>query len=308
MSDRKAESSPPRRHVAAGRLALLVIALALVVAGCTQPDVVTVRTDSTMAAPLPTATAAAAPVPKPEPTGQAAAMVSAVEQWADDHSGTTIGVAVLDRATGELSLGREASKPLYSASLSKLIVAVDVLQRAHTGLRVNDQVRGWLRRALGPSDDEAMNALWSMFDGPGAVTRVARVVGLEDTRTPRNSSRWGETLVSARDIVRLYDYVLTELSAEDRDFIVASLAAAPARATDGFDQAFGLRVFPSGAVKSGWMCCQQGKITLHSAGITDQQAQRFVMALLSSQPSSLGYAKARQELTDAAQSALTPVH
>ncbi|MGP4017414.1 serine hydrolase [Saccharopolyspora sp. 5N708] len=287
------------------------VAASVVLTGCAQPAAVTVRTDSTGAAQTATAapqSAAAAPVPNPAPTGQATAMVTAVEHWAEDHRRTTIGVAVLDRATGELALGHEASRPMYSASLSKLIVAVDVLQRAHTGLRVTDKVRDWISRALGPSDDEAMNALWSTFDGPGAISRVAGQAGLEDTRAPRNTSRWGETLVSARDIVRLYDYVLTELPAEDRDFIVASLAAGPVRATDGFNQAFGLRVLPSGAIKSGWMCCQQGKITLHSAGITDQQSQRFVVALLSSQPSSLGYAKARQELTDAAQAARVPMH
>lgn len=57
-------------------------------------------------------------------------------------------------------------------------------------------------------------------------------------------------------------------------------------------------------MKSAWMCCPQGTITLHSAGVMDQHARHFVVALLSSQPSSLGYAKARDELTDAAQAAL----
>jgi hypothetical protein len=301
--DRKVESGPPpRRRTAAGRYAL-GIAFVVALAGCAESAVMSVRTEVTMAPP----SAAAAPVPEPEPA-QAEAAVVAVEQWADGHRSTVIGVAVLDRVTGELALGRHAAEPLYSASLSKLIVAVDVLQRARTGLPVTDQDRDGIRAALGPSDDEAMDALWSRFDGPGAVSRVAAQLGLEDTRPPENPARWGETLVSARDVVRLYDHLLTELPAEDRDLVLTSLAGAPARAVDGFDQSFGLAGRSSGAVKSGWMCCAQDRITLHSAGITNYEAQRFIVALLSSQPSSFGYDRSRDELTDVSKAALAALN
>jgi beta-lactamase family protein len=304
--DRKAESGPPpRRRTAAGRY-VLGIAFAVALAGCAEPAAVTVPTEATVTPQSPSASqsVAAAPMPKLQSAGQAEAAVAAVERWADGHPRTTIGAAVLDRATGELAVGRDAAEPLYSASLSKLIVVVDVLQRARTGLPVTDQDRDRIRLALGPSDDEAMNALWSRFDGLGAVSRVAAQLGLQDTRPPASPARWGETLVSARDIVRLYDHVLTEMPAEERDFVLTGLADAPDRAADGFDQSFGLAGMPSGAVKSGWMCCQRGRITLHSAGIIDHEAQRFVVALLSSQPSSFGYARSRDELTDAANAAL----
>lgn len=236
--------------------------------------------------------------------GAAGAGVAAVDVWARGHSDSTFSVAVLDRRTGELAVGDEGSKQQYSASLVKLMVAVDIVQRSHSGLLVTDQDRELISRALGASDDNAMNELWTRFDGMGAVTRLADQLGLVDTDPPGDPAQWGETLMSARDMVRLCDYVLSELPAPDSAFIVDSLSSGPRTAPDGFDQVFGLRAAqpPDGSIasKAAWMCCLDGEITLHSVGIVDS-SNRFVVALLSSQPASRGYGDSREVLTDAAQ-------
>ncbi|MGH3930791.1 MAG: hypothetical protein ACRDTF_12520 [Pseudonocardiaceae bacterium] len=73
----------------------------------------------------------------------------------------------------------------------------------------------------------------------------------------------------------------------------------------GFDQTFGLLAAgpsPDTAAKQGWMCCQGGRITLHSAG-TIGQARRFIVVLLSTQPRDAGYASATATLTAAADAA-----
>ena len=49
---------------------------------------------------------------------------------------------------------------------------VDVLDRRRTeGLQVTDADLQLIARALGPSDDSAMSALWERFDGAGAPAR-----------------------------------------------------------------------------------------------------------------------------------------
>ncbi len=251
-------------------------------------------------APSPSAAPAAAP---------AAAAVAAGDALAAATPGATLGVAVLDRRTGQTAIGAAGAAPMYAASLTKIMVALDVLAMRRGGVPVLPADLDLIRRALGPSDDQAMNALWIRFDGHGAVTRVASRLGLRETRPPEDPSHWGEALTSARDVVALYQHLLTELPVADRDLLVGALAAAPPVATDGFDQVYGLLAGEPGrsaVSKQGWMCCQDGRITLHSAGLP-HRADPYVVALLSSVPSAVGYDGARTMLTAAADAVRAPL-
>ncbi len=238
------------------------------------------------------------------PSGAATAVTAAVTAADDVVSGrsdVTLAVAVADRATGEFVGSMSGTEPMYAASLVKIIIAVDVLQRRRSGLAVDAEDVALIRRALGPSDDQAMNLLWTRFDGPAAVSRVARQLGLSATRPPVDPSQWGESLVSAHDMVLLYRHVLGELPPWDRELIMTALATAPPVAADGFAQDFGLQAAPgrSLAAKQGWMCCPDDRINLHSTGALGEQ-RRFVVALLSNQPAGRGYDGARETVTAAA--------
>lgn len=234
-----------------------------------------------------------------KPTGAPAAATAAVDQQAAAQR-NPLGVAVLDRATGEVAYGRAGQEPMYSASLSKIIVAVEVLERH----RVTPQARFAMRRALGPSDDEAMNALWDRYGGASLITAAAKRMKLQQTRPPESPGRWGDTVTSARDIVAVYQHLLAQMPPADRDFVLDALHAAPSRAADGVNQKFGLMALDAQAVKSGWMCCQHGKVWVHSAGVVDP-GRRYVVALLSAQPSSVGYGKAVEDITEVSRTALT---
>jgi hypothetical protein len=141
-----------------------------------------------------------APEAQPEPefeTGLADAAVAAAQ--AVVSGGTELAVAVLDRAADETALGALAAEPLYTASLSKLLVAVDLVERRRAeGLVLDPVALDRLRRMLSASDDSAMSALLSRFDGAGAAGRVSARLGLQDTSTASNPSQWGEVRVSAR--------------------------------------------------------------------------------------------------------------
>jgi hypothetical protein len=311
-----------RRAAAAGiTMALLVGMLAVgdpVGGPAAMADPIPLRAEPA-AVPAPALVPAAVPSPAsaqpqadPSPalvTGLAAAAVQAASAAAGVQ--TELAVAVLDRGTGESAASPTGTAPVLTASLSKVVVAVDILDRRRLeGLVVTDFHIDRLRRALGPSDDSAMNALWSGFDGAGAAGRVAARLGLQATSGPGDPSQWGEVEMSASDTVTLWAYILNDMPAADRDLVISAMTAAPGRAADGFDQAFGLlapEIRAAGtAAKQGWMCCFSGTYYLHSAGVVGPD-QRFVVALLTRQPRGPGWEAARQEMDRIAAAALAPL-
>jgi hypothetical protein len=205
------------------------------------------------------------------------------------------GVAVLDRVSGQLGVGSQGATPLFSASVVKLFTSVAILHRAETGgALLTDTQRADIQRALSLSDDNAMNALWEQFGGPRTVTDMVALANLHDTRPPANPGEWGETLISARDVVAVYQYVLTSLTQADRDTVLGALASAQDVGADGFDQTFGLLRSPRPlgvAAKQGWMI-DGPTLYLHSTGVSGAGA-RYVIALLSAQPAGVGYESAR---------------
>ena len=210
-----------------------------------------------------------APIPAPEPPpvqrGLAQAAVNAAQEQAS--SSTELGVAVFDRSTGELVVGERGHERFYTASLSKLIVIVDVLDRRRTeGLQVTDDDLKLVARALGPSDDSANECRCGRSSsGAGRPPGASVELGLEGTTAPRRFGQWGEVEVTPADYATLWKYVLDDMPDDDRDLLISDMKAAPSTAKDGFDQAFGLlasviRRDGSGAVaKQGWMCCFSGQ-------------------------------------------------
>ncbi|ANZ35342.1 hypothetical protein BBK82_03820 [Lentzea guizhouensis] len=179
---------------------------------------------------------------------------------------------MLDLKTGQL-VAQQGDQQFYSASLSKLILATDALQQT-----LSDADRQLIYRALSLSDDNAMDVLWTRFDGMGAISRVAAAAGLTGTHAPDDPSQWGEVVITANDMVKLYAYIL---GSPVRDAVVHALSAAPATAADGFDQAFGLLGVTGVYAKQGWMYYLPSDVHLHSAGVLDG---RYAVAVLTTSP------------------------
>lgn len=86
----------------------------------------------------------------PVPTGGAQAAVDAAQATA--ASTTELGVAVQDRVTGETAVGTRGTEPFYTASLSKLVLAVDVLDRRRTeGWSSPTRTSAWSGARSGPA-------------------------------------------------------------------------------------------------------------------------------------------------------------
>ncbi|WP_051342672.1 serine hydrolase [Pseudonocardia spinosispora] len=213
------------------------------------------------------------------------------------------GVAVLDRTTGVLTLGREGATPFFSASVVKLFTVVDILHRTETGAaKLTPAQLVSLKRTLTVSDDAAMSALWNAFGGPSTITELIGLAGLKDTRPPARPGDWGATRLSPRDVVAVYRYLLTSIAAHNRDIVITALASAPDTGADGTSQAFGLLHRPRApgvAAKQGWMR-DGANLHLHSTGMVGAN-HRYLIAVLTKQPVSLGYAAGQARVTTATQ-------
>ncbi|NUT98720.1 MAG: hypothetical protein HOY78_42635 [Saccharothrix sp.] len=275
------------------RSALVVgVSLACAVA-CGSSDPAPVAMGPAPAVP-PTEQTARPVAPRTSEPSEAPDLEGAVARAVADAGAVDLGLSVLDLETGGQS-GSRGDAPFRTASLSKLLIAVDELSRGD----VDDEDRDRLRRALSLSDDDAMNALWDVHDGMGAVERVSELAGLTSTHAPEDSSQWGDVVTTADDLVRLYRYVLTELPESERDFVVSALTAAPQTAADGFDQDFGLLAPGLGAyAKQGWMWYYPADLYLHSAGVV---AGRYVVVLLTVH-SGVDEETAREQVTAVAKS------
>ncbi|GAA3361244.1 hypothetical protein GCM10020366_44440 [Saccharopolyspora gregorii] len=225
--------------------------------------------------------------------------VRQADDYADRLSGSTVAVAVLDRGSGAVVGGEHADDEFTTASVSKLFVALDVVERRREGLPVSSSDVELIRRALALSDDGAMNELWDRFDGAGAISRVAVRYGLTRTLPPEVPGRWGDTRTSARDVAAVLAR-LPALPAAERALVLGPLDEAPRTAAEGFDQQYGLKAGARrAAVKAGWMCCADGRRSVHSAGLIGPD-RRYAVAVLSTQPSSKSYSQASEVVTEAA--------
>jgi hypothetical protein len=171
-------------------------------------------------------------------------------------AGTTAAWVVFDRkagATGKIVASRNAHRRFRSASVVKIWIALDYLERRTTVPAADARL---LREMLRSSDDGAATRLWTRYGRGAIVTRVARKLRLSDSGPPPASHPgfWGYASLSAYDVVRTYRYLLDTAEPRVRQTIIGHLRQATPCGNDGFDQHFGIpRAVPRPwAVKQGW--------------------------------------------------------
>jgi len=247
-------------------------------------EVVTTMSESS-AAPSPTPTPTPSPKLSPRPESKVDAKVSAAEL---DRlvPGGNVSVVVFDRQAGSTTVSAHADRAYTSASLVKLLIALAVLEQGGPVAQV--------QRMLSRSDDDLASRFWSAYGGPAIVTGWAKKLGLTGTRAPADPGRWGDTRITAKDVVRIYQYVVAHAPGA----IVAALRAATERGSDGFRQYFGIPDAAGDrpwAVKQGWSCCGPTRM-LHTSGLVGEDG-RYIVAVLSEHPASVDYATASKRVT-----------
>ncbi|MFG2337747.1 hypothetical protein [Streptomyces yangpuensis] len=187
---------------------------------------------------------------------------------ADVPAGVTAGVAVFDRRTGTFTEQLNTSAQFRSASVVKLLIALDVLwNRSPDALSAADRAR--IDTMLRGSDDAAASTFWSNNGSGAIVDRMVTRLGLTDTARPPSThpGYWGYTALSARDTVKIYRHLLDSAPAATRDYILGDLRQSTRCATDGYDQHFGIAgsFNRPWAVKQGWSGFSSGGCTAPAA-------------------------------------------
>ncbi len=264
-------------------LVALLAAIALTAVACTEnsPESSGVSTSELSATAEPTGT----PVAEAEVDFQAG--IDEATAFAASQ-GIEVSIAVIDRELDDEAVnGAAADTPIFGASLVKLFLADNLLQRQRAGeFALSAQDRSLLEAMLVSSDDAAADSLYSRFGGEAMVSEVAQRYRLPSVAPTAEAGSWELTTMSARDVARYYDRFLTTLPTADRDYVVGLLRASTMIARDGFDQFFGIPTALPGltlAIKQGWMCCPRDTSYLHTTGILGSD-NRYTVAILSGNP------------------------
>jgi hypothetical protein len=207
---------------------------------------------------------------------------------------TTAGYLVYDRTTRRIVAQSAATTRFRSASLVKLLIALDYLQGRSS---VSSADRALLTSMLRSSDDDAASTLWVRRGYEQVVVRMVRLIGLQNTAPPTDRRYWGYTAVSAADVARVYNYLLDRTTAFQRDLIVGNLERSTQCAADGFDQSFGIPRAVTGtrAVKQGWSGygsaparpCVEGQVNTPPDGASAMAAEDAPQILADNRPTTL---------------------
>lgn len=201
-----------------------------------------------------------------------------------------VSVVVYDRTTGTTPVSLDAHRHYTSASLVKLLIAFDALDRGTNPATV--------REMLSRSDDDTASRLWVAGGETSIVRQAVSEMDLAETRPPEDPGRWGDTEITAADITRVYRYLMDRAPAPHRETILRALRDATENGADGFRQYFGIPDAlgdVSWAVKQGWSCCNPGRI-LHTSGLVKDD--RYLVTVLTENPRSVGYATAEAQVTE----------
>jgi hypothetical protein len=267
---------------------------------------------------------ASGPAPSASPSVTAGASVAV-------PAGVTAGIVIFDRESGTFVISQKGSWRFRSASLVKLLIALDYFWNKGPAYAVPAADRPKLDVMLRSSDDSAATGLWKANGQREIVTRMVQRLGLQDTAPPPASQPgyWGYTAVSAGDLVRIYQYILGKAPAPVREYLMANLHASTKCGTDRYDQSFGI---PSAfrkpwSAKQGWSgfgdtpatpCATAAALpgdtgaafvdvaapnqpdmsgeVLHTTGTVGDN-DRYIVAVLSVHPNGTQFAKAAATLT-----------
>jgi hypothetical protein len=215
------------------------------------------------------------------------------------HRPGVVGVVLRDRSTGAVWENAHADTYIYMASTSKLAMAVTLLMQNQAGvIRLSAKDMSVMHNMLHVSSDTAADTLWFKF-GTKFYTSYFPKIGLAGARYVRapgiKPPYWGEMLCPATDLSQVITYVLEDMPAPLRDYLVTTLSHVAA------DQHWG--VWGAGKAnhpgnKDGWSVEKPGWI-IDSVGFAGPR-QRYTLAMMNSLNGHGGYPAGTDTLTQVA--------
>ncbi|MEV6555708.1 serine hydrolase [Nocardia sp. NPDC051756] len=214
--------------------------------------------------------------------------------------GTEVGIDVVDLDSGTTLVGLNPDQHFYTASVVKLLIALDVLSQQ--GWQPDSETAARVSTMLSASDDNIADELWDENGGDAIVGRMIDAIGLTATQPPADPEQWGETLTTARDVVAVYRFLTTAVPEPARSLVVDALRSTSEISADGTDQYFGIPDGLAGvswAVKQGWMSLDTST-TLDTTGLVGPASTRqlpYVVVVLTAQPAGIDWTTGGSALT-----------
>jgi len=254
----------------------------------------TTPTTTTEATPT---TSTSADTPEASPPDPAVVEAELTDAVTAASRGTSLGFVLYDRTTGKELAATNPDKAYYTASVVKLLIAIDEVHDDESGtweLPDADTVDD-LSDMLSGSNDGIASAFWESNGGNSIVTRTARLIGLAHTTPPTDPTQWGMARTSAGDVVTVYQYLEDTIPDGVAQPLLTALGNARNPADDGWNQYFGIPEGLPGTswqIKQGWMILKNA-LVLNTTGVVDS---RYVVVLLTQQPL-ISSAKGRAAVT-----------
>jgi hypothetical protein len=281
-------------------VAAFVAAAAIGVAGCAS----TPTSGATVDSPTATTSAAASDCPHPVEGFDCDFQnrIAGVQAYVDSRPGTT-GVVLHDRETGAVWHNDHSTEPTWTASTIKLAMVVDLFTRERAGdITLTDEDRSLIEAMLHSSDDDAANTLWKRYAGDDHMTYNNDFpdYGMTSLEPQKGYSSyypyWGFQKCTADDLDRLIQYVLTELPADERTYIVGEM-----RDVDPNQQwgVWGAGPAAEPGNKNGWSE-EDGGWVMNTVGFVGPN-QRYTLAVMNNLRGEGGYDDGQETVTHVAE-------
>jgi hypothetical protein len=255
-------------------------------------------TPSAAPSPARTASAPACPAAPARFSCTMRLRIAVVERYLRHRPGM-IGIVLRDRSTGAVWRNKYAGSQIYMASTSKLAMAVTLLLQDQAGvIHLSAADRAVMYQMLHVSSDNAADDLWFKY-GASFYTSFFPRIGLTGAvylpQAGVTGPYWGEMTCTAEDESRVMDYVLDDMPAPLRSYLVYQLRhVAPV-------QHFG--VWGAGPAmrpgnKDGWSVEKPGWI-IDSNGFAGP-GERYTLAMMNSLDGEGGYPAGTETVTQVA--------
>lgn len=228
--------------------------------------------------------------------------IAAVQSYLDSRPGTT-GVVLHDLATDAVWENDHATDPTWTASTIKLAMVVDLFTRDRAGeITLTDDDRALIEAMLHSSDDDAADTLWHRYAGGDrmAYNNNFPTYGMTSLVPQRGYSEhfpyWGFQKCTPEDLDRLIHYVLTDLPADERNYIVGELRSVDANQQWGV---WGAGPAAQPGNKDGWSE-EDGGWVMNSVGFVGPD-QRFTLAVMNNLRGEGDYDTGRETVTHVAE-------
>ncbi|HEX7303352.1 tat pathway signal sequence [Lentzea sp.] len=218
--------------------------------------------------------------------------IKAAQVYAETRPGT-VGIVLRDRKAGATWRNGNAGDMTWTASTIKLAMVVNLLERHRAGkIKLTTDDRRLMTAMLHSSDDDAADTLWKRYNGTTFNAAFGRY-GMTELTAQRGYSTsfpyWGFEKCTANDLDHLINYVLDEVPAEDRAYILGQMRDV------GPEQQWGVWG-PDSGTKNGWSE-EDGGWVMNSVGFVGKD-ERYTVAIMNNLKGEGGYDEGRATDTE----------